>query len=105
VTSCGDIAAPSAEVSNSGQRTSGQVLLVGEDEQQAVLHLAVLQDPMQLLLRLVDPLLVLAVDDEDEALRAGVVVPPQWPDLVLSSDVPARSASTRRASERTCPGQ
>ena len=70
-------------------RASGQVLLVREDEQQAILHLAVLQDPMQLLLRLVDPLLVLAVDDEDEALRAGVVVPPQWPDLVLSSDVPA----------------
>ena len=91
--------------SRSAARTSGQVLLVREDEQQAVLHLAVLQDPMQLLLRLVDPLLVLAVDDEDEALRAGVVVPPQWPDLVLSSDVPARSASTRRASERTCPGQ
>ena len=95
VTSCGDIAAPSARVDAREPRTSGQILLVREDEQQAVLHLAVLQDPMQLLLRLVDPLLVLAVDDEDEALRAGVVVPPQWPDLVLPSDVPARSATER----------
>lgn len=56
---------------------------------------------MQLLLGFVDALLVLAVDDEDEALRAGVVVPPQWPDLVLPSDVPARSAGAQHARSRT----
>ncbi len=43
---------------------------------------------MQLLPRLVNSGTVIAVDDEDETLRAGEVVPPQRPDLVLSADVP-----------------
>ena len=43
---------------------------------------------MELLLRLVYPLPVLTVHDEHETLGAGVVVPPQGPDLVLASDVP-----------------
>lgn len=42
---------------------------------------------MQLLPRLVDPFAVLRVDDKDEALRAGVVVPPEGADLVLAADV------------------
>ena len=43
---------------------------------------------MQLLLRLVYPLAILTVHNEHETLGAGVVVPPQWPDLVLPSYVP-----------------
>lgn len=43
---------------------------------------------MQLLPCLVETLPVLAVDDENETLGAGVVVPPEGPDLILPSDVP-----------------
>lgn len=43
---------------------------------------------MEFLLRLVDTLPVLAVDDEDETLCAGIVVSPQGSNLVLSSNVP-----------------
>ena len=43
---------------------------------------------MQLLLRLIYALPVLAVDDEDETLSACVVMPPQWSDLVLTTDIP-----------------
>ena len=43
---------------------------------------------MELLLRLVDTITVLAVDDEDEALGARVVVSPERPDLVLAANVP-----------------
>ena len=34
--------------------TVWEILLVGKDEEQAILHLAVVDDPMQLLPRLVD---------------------------------------------------
>ena len=70
------------------RRTSGQILFVREYQQQALLHLTITQYTMELLLRLVYALAVLAVDNEDETLGASVVVPPQRPDLVLSSDIP-----------------
>lgn len=43
---------------------------------------------MQLLFCFVDAFAVLAVNNEDEALRAGVIMPPEGPDFVLSSNVP-----------------
>jgi hypothetical protein len=64
-----------------------QVVLVREDEEDAVLHLPVVDDAQQLLSRLLDAVAVIAVDDEDEGLRARVVVSPERSDLVLSSDV------------------
>lgn len=68
--------------------TTWQILLVGKDKQQTLLHLAVGQYPVELLLGLVDAFPVLAVDDEDEPLGAGVVMPPEGADLVLATDVP-----------------
>lgn len=69
-------------------RTSWQILLVGKHKQQAVLHFTVAQYTVQLLLRFVNSFPVLAVNDEHEALCSGIVVPPEGPNLVLSSDVP-----------------
>lgn len=43
---------------------------------------------MKLVLGLVDAFPVLTVDDEHEALGAGVVVSPQGTDLVLPANVP-----------------
>jgi hypothetical protein len=43
---------------------------------------------MQLLLCLVYPFPILAVDDKDKALCASVIMPPKWPNLVLSTHVP-----------------
>ena len=43
---------------------------------------------MKLLFRLVYPFTVLTVDNEDETLSTGVVVPPERTNLVLASDVP-----------------
>lgn len=67
--------------------TIWQILLVGKHQQQALLHFPVVQDLMQLSPCLLDTLPVLRVDDEDEALRAGVVVSPERTNLVLSSHV------------------
>jgi hypothetical protein len=43
---------------------------------------------MQFLFRLVDPLSVLAIDHEDKTLSAGVVVSPERPYLILTTDIP-----------------
>ena len=40
------------------------------------------------MLRLIYPFAVLRVDHEHETLGAGVVVPPERTNLVLSSDIP-----------------
>jgi len=73
--------------SRASRRTVGQVLLVGKDEQETVLHLAVVENLVELDARLVDAVAVLRVDDEHEALSARVVVPPQGPNLVLPADI------------------
>lgn len=46
-------------------RTAAHVLLVRKNEQQAVAHLPVSEDPLELGPRLVNPLPVGRVDDED----------------------------------------
>lgn len=48
--------------------TTPNILLISKDQQQRVLHLAVLDDPLEFILGLVHTVAVIAVDDEDEAL-------------------------------------
>lgn len=43
---------------------------------------------MQLLLRLVNTLPVLAVHDKDETLCSSIVMPPERANLVLTSNIP-----------------
>lgn len=43
---------------------------------------------MELLFCFVDTFAVLAVNNKDETLRAGVIMSPEGSDFVLSSDVP-----------------
>lgn len=62
-------------------------MLVGKDQQQALLHLAILQYAMQFLLGFIDSIPILRVNDKDETLCASVVMPPEWTDLVLPSDI------------------
>jgi len=42
---------------------------------------------MELLPCLIDPISVRTVHNEDEALCSGVVMPPQWSDLVLTTNI------------------
>ena len=69
-------------------RASRQVLLICEDQQQTLFHLSIAQYPMKFLLRLVDSFPVLTINNENEALCSGVVMSPERPNLVLSSDIP-----------------
>lgn len=43
---------------------------------------------MKFVLRFIDSIMILAVDNEDETLSASVVMPPERSDFVLPSDVP-----------------
>jgi len=78
----------SVPAERTAQRTSWQILLIREHEEQTLLHLPVTQYPVKFLFRLIDPFPVLTIDDENQALGAGVVVSPQWTDFVLASDIP-----------------
>ena len=64
------------------------VLLVGKDKQDGVLELVLGQHLLELLSGNLDSFLVRGVDNVDEGLRVLVVVLPELPDFVLSSDVP-----------------
>ena len=75
-----------------GRERVRQVALVGKDEQARVAQRVVEHQLVQLLRRLLQPLAVVRVDDKDEALRAGEVVPPQRADAVLTAHVPNAEA-------------
>jgi len=66
----------------------GKVLLVGEDEEDGVAELVLVEHAVHLLAGGVDAVAIVGVDDEDEALGVLVVVTPERADLVLASDVP-----------------
>ncbi len=67
-----------------------QILLVGEDQQDGVPKVVLVEHLVQLLLRLVDAILIVRVNDENEALGVLEVVSPQRSDLGLTTDVPHR---------------
>ena len=96
VTSAGDMAGATDEMTVSDEGTDfrqrpgltiWQILLVCKDEQQALFHLSVVEDLVQLCPCLVDAFPVCRIDNKDETLCASVVMPPQWSDLILPSDV------------------
>ena len=66
----------------------GQILLVGEDEEQRIPEFVLVEHALQLLAGLDHTVTIVAIDDEDDALRVLEVVPPQRSDLVLPTDVP-----------------
>ena len=68
--------------------TSSDILLIRKNQQQRVLHLAIQDNPLQLLPRLIHPIPIVRVHHEYQALRAGEVVSPEGPDFVLPADVP-----------------
>jgi hypothetical protein len=65
-----------------------QILLVGEYQKQRIPQLILVQHALQLLTRLDNTVTIVAVDDEDNALRVLEVMPPQRTDLVLPAHIP-----------------
>lgn len=71
-----------------GGWTYRQILLVGEDEQDGISQLILVEHALELLSGLDDTIPIVAVDDEDDTLGVLEVVPPQRTDLVLTTDIP-----------------
>jgi hypothetical protein len=68
--------------------TYGKILLVGEDQENSVSELVLIQHALQLLPGLDDTVSVIAVNDEDDTLGVLEVMTPQRTDLVLSTNIP-----------------
>lgn len=68
--------------------TYGQVLLVGEDEEQSIPELILVQHTLEFLPGLNDTVTVVAVNHEDDTLGVLEIVSPQRTDLVLTTDIP-----------------
>lgn len=69
-------------------RTYWQILLVGKNQENGIPQLILVQHALQLLSGLNNTIAIIAVDNEDDALGVLEVMPPQRPDLVLSTNIP-----------------
>ena len=75
-------------------------LLIREYKENRVLHLLVVQHPVQLLSRLSYAVSIVAVHHKNQRLRVHVVVAPEQSDLVLAANVPDRIAEAREELRR-----
>ena len=66
----------------------GQILLVGEDQEDGIPQLILVQHALKLLPGLDNTVAIVAVNNEDNALGVLEVVSPQRTDLVLTTDIP-----------------
>lgn len=69
-------------------QTYRQILLVGEDQEDGVPELVLVQHALQFLPGLDNTIAIVAVDDEDDTLGVLEVVSPERSDLVLPTDIP-----------------
>ena len=68
--------------------TYRQILLVGEDQEESISQLVLVEHALQFLTGLDDTVTIVAVDDEDDTLGVLEVMSPEGTDLVLTTDIP-----------------
>lgn len=68
--------------------TYRKILLVGEDEEDGVSELVLVEHALEFLSGLDDTVTIVGIDDEDDSLRVLEVMPPERADLVLTTDIP-----------------
>lgn len=68
--------------------TYGKILLVGEDKEDSISELILVEHALKLLSGLDNTVAIVGVDNEDDTLGVLEVVPPQRTDLVLTTDIP-----------------
>jgi hypothetical protein len=66
----------------------GQILLVGEHQEESITELVLVQHALQLLTGLDDTIPIVAVNHEDDTLSVLEVVAPQRTNLILTTDIP-----------------
>ena len=72
----------------SSSHSIGQVLLVGKDQQNCVLHLWLLQHLVQFILGIIDSVAVRTIHHIDQTICAFKVVAPKSANLVLATHIP-----------------
>jgi len=65
-----------------------QILLVGENQQNGIPQLILVQHALQLLSGLNNTITIVAINNEDDTLGVLEVMSPERSDLVLSTDIP-----------------
>ena len=66
----------------------GQILLVGEDQEESISELVLVEHALQFLAGLDDTVTIVGVNNEDDTLGILEVMSPQGTDLVLTTDIP-----------------
>lgn len=69
-------------------KTYGKILLVGEDKEDGVAELILVQHALKFFASLNNTVAIVAIDDEDDALGVLEVMSPEGTDLVLTTDIP-----------------
>lgn len=72
----------------SNKETYGQILLVCEDQKQRIPQFILIQHALQLLACFDNTVAIVAVNHEDNTLRILEVMPPQWSNFVLPTNIP-----------------
>lgn len=65
-----------------------QILFIGKDQEQSIPQLVLVQHTLQLLTSFRHTITIVAINNEDDALRILEVMPPERSDLILSTDIP-----------------
>jgi hypothetical protein len=63
-------------------------LLVGEDKEESISELILVQHALEFLAGLNNTIAIIAIDDEDDALGILEVMSPERSDLILSTYIP-----------------
>lgn len=69
-------------------KTHRQILFIGEDQEQSISELILIQHPLKFLTGLTDTLSVVRVDDKDNSLSVLKVMAPKGTNLVLTTNIP-----------------
>lgn len=64
-----------------------KILFICKYEYDGIPHFAIVDDPVQFLSSFIDSVSVCTVYYKYQALCTSVVVPPQWADFILSSNI------------------
>lgn len=65
-----------------------QILFIGKDQEHSIPQFILVQHTLQLLTSFHHTFTIVAINNEDDALRILEVMPPERSDLILSTDIP-----------------
>ena len=67
---------------------SWEILFVGINQDNGVLELFIVDHFVEFFLGIINSISIVRVDDENDTLGVGVVMPPELSDLILTTDIP-----------------